>query len=390
MKIAAGRGDDIAHALDALTERSLSPHHDDVFVVGSIVVVVEAAVVVDDVLAEWLGRFAAFNVAPLSTTREHSMDLGQDPNDSAAAERPPPPTNDWSSPAATPFELTPAEPPHRRRLGWIVGASAIVCALVATLVVVLGSSSDSPSATTRILAAASRNEAAGPAHFTAVVILRQGGQQQTAMKMHGDQDPAAKTARITLDAAGSTSEIRMIDGIEYFSSPLAKLPDGKKWVKIDPAAVGITPAAAAPNDPMAQLALLGGLVGTPTVVGSDTIDGDNVTRYDVTLDFTKVVDELTKGATALGSSDSFLNGLKSLGAYTDLQHIPGHVALDDQGRARAFSLELHLDGPKGSLDETLEMSFSDFGTAVSVETPPEDQVVPFSDVPDVFKNMTGG
>jgi len=314
----------------------------------------------------------------------------------------PSPAPDWPAPligAATPtrpdgwsspFELTEAEPPRRRRIGWILGGGAIACALVGAVIVVLGPFRHSPSATTLILGAPSRNAAAGTAHFTADVILKQGGHQQTVMKMHGDQDPTAKTARITLDAASSTSEIRMIDGIEYFSSPLAKLPDGKTWVKIDPAAVGITPAAATPNDPMAQLALLGGLVGAPTVVGTDTIDGTDVTRYDVTLDLTKMVDSLTQGATALGSSNSLLEGLKALSAYTDLQHVPGHVALDDQGRARTFSFDLHIDSPKGSLDETLDMSFTDFGNAVSVATPPDDQVVPFSEVPDVFKKMTGG
>jgi hypothetical protein len=286
------------------------------------------------------------------------------------------------------FELGTDEPRRRRRVGWLIGLGAVVCLLVVAIVVM--SSSHNASATKLVLGAPDRNAAAGPLHFTADVSIAKDGSSLTTLKMNGDEDSRVRTASLTIDAGPATSEIRLIDGIEYFSSPLAHLPAGKSWVKIDPAAVGITPAAAAPNDPMAQLQLLGGLVGEPTRTGTDSIDGTAVTRYDVTLDFTTVFDKVSKGVSALGGSDSFIKGLKTLESVTDLRHVPGHVALDDQGRARAFSFALHIAGPKGTIDEGVDMRFTDFGKSVAIELPPTDQIVPFSDVPDLFKQMTGG
>jgi hypothetical protein len=292
----------------------------------------------------------------------------------------------WSEPE--PVALGTGEPRRRRRAGWLIGLGVVVCVLVAAIVVM--GSSHNASASKLVLGAPERNAAAGPVHFTADVTLAKDGSPLTALQMTGDEDSRARTASITINAGPTTAEIRLIDGIEYFSSALAELPAGKSWVKIDPAAVGITPAAAAPNDPMAQLQLLGGLVGEPIRTGTDTIDGTAVTRYDVTLDFTTIFDKLSTAASALGESDSFIKGLKSLATLTDLHHVPGHVALDDQGRARAFNFALHIAGPKGTIDESIDMRFTDFGKSVTVELPPADQTVPFSDVPDVFKKLTGG
>jgi hypothetical protein len=283
---------------------------------------------------------------------------------------------------------TTAEPRRPRRAVWLVGLGAVVCLLAGVIAVM--TSSHTASATKLVLGAPERNAAAGTVHFTADVVLKKDGNPLTAIQMNGDEDASVRVASITIGAGPMTAEIRLIDGIEYFSSSLATLPAGKSWVKIDPAAVGIAPAAASPSDPMAQLALLGGLVGEPMRAGTDTIDGVAVTRYDVTLDFTKIFDKISTAASALGGSDSFIKGLKALATLTDLHHVPGHVALDDQGRARAFSFGLHIEGPNGSIDESVDMRFTDFGKSVSVELPPADQVVPFSDVPDVFKNLTGG
>ena len=53
-------------------------------------------------------------------------------------------------------------------------------------------------------------------------------------------------------------------------------------------------------------------------------------------------------------------------------------------------LKVHIAGPKGTIDEGVDMRFTDFGKSVAIELPPADQIVPFSDVPDLFKQMSGG
>lgn len=175
---------------------------------------------------------------------------------------------------------------------------------------------------------------------------------------------------------------------QYFRSDVLSLPDGKQWVQIDPQAVGIeTPGAGSPSDPTSELELLGGLKGDPNVVGHEELDGVSVTHYSVTLDFAAVLDEVAEGSKALGS-DALVKGLQLLENSVDLSHVPAEVWLDEGGLVRQFKFSLHLPVNGSTIDEVATMKFFDFGTPVAVEAPPDDQVVPFTEVPDVFRNLT--
>jgi hypothetical protein len=332
---------------------------------------------------------------PLGGAKDPAAELATHPGagaEPAAAQ----PVTDLATPDSWPAPLELGEPaseaPRRGRRRTIVFAVAavVVCALVAAAVLLRPQSTES--AAKRVMSAADRNAAAGTSHIEATVTLSasDGSGSIPVVEMTADKDPSTGTAHLVIGTGATQSEIRQIDGVVYFKSALADLPDGKSWVRIDPSDVG-TAGAQPPTgtDTSQQLALLGGLVGTPTRTGTDTIDGANVTRYDVILDFSKPLDAMAKAAGALGD-DTFVKQMQSLDPLTDLHNVPAHVALDDQGRAREFVFTLHINSPQGAVDEETDLKISALGEPVTVDAPPDDQVVPFSQVPDVFKKMTGG
>jgi hypothetical protein len=292
---------------------------------------------------------------------------------------------------AEPFTLTPlpATPPERDRRPRGLLIAAVVLLLLGIGAAIAKHSSTSKTSSSVILAASSKTKAAGSSKFTADIQINSGG-QSLSFTMDGVVDSIKKLASITINTAGTQTEIRTIDGIEYFHSELATLPDGKQWVQIDPKALGINTAAAdaaGSSDPMSELELLGGLKGDPTVVGHEQLDGVPVTHYSMTIDFTAILDKLAQGSKALGS-DTLLKGLDQLRKITDLSHIPAEAWLDDNGLVREFKFSMHISVSGNTVDEVATMRFSDFGTPVTVEAPPADQVVSFNDVPDVFKQLT--
>ena len=290
-----------------------------------------------------------------------------------------------------PFVLVPLpDQPVRGGSGRQIALSAfiVVVLLSGIAAAALKQPGSSKGTTAVILAASSKTRAAGSAKFTATIELTANGTRGATITLEGVTDPVNKRTVITLNAAGSTAEIRLIDGQEYFHADLAQLPDGKQWVQIDPNALGLPSSGAqAQSDPMDQLELLGGVKGDPTVVGQEQLDGVPVTHYSFAIDFGVIFDKIAKGSKALGS-DALVKGLEQIRATTDMSHVPGEVWLDDQGRARQFTFKLHLTGNGNTVDEIATEKFSDFGIAVSVDLPPADQIVPFSEVPDVFKNLT--
>jgi hypothetical protein len=110
----------------------------------------------------------------------------------------------------------------------------------------------------------------------------------------------------------------------------------------------------------------------------------HVTHYGVTLDLGSVIDNAASGSRALGDDD-LVRGLKLLADKVDLHHIGGEVWLDDQGRARQFTFGYDATVNDVTITEEVEMHFSDFGAPVTVKAPAAADVVPFSEVPNLFK-----
>jgi hypothetical protein len=278
----------------------------------------------------------------------------------------------WGRPADWedfPFPAPPDEPPapvapsrHRRLVAFI--ALAIVAAVVAA---VLATRSAGVSAATPLKSAAARSEAQRSVAFTATTTVMAGAQALTVERLAGQTDFHAHVGQFSVEVdAGATGTVRYFGMVAYVQYPALDLSGGGQWVQLNATDMASGPAAAAAlggGDPTRSLRLLEGVVGRPTVVGSESVDGTATTHYRALLD----VDAAT------GS-----RGLPRLTA---------DVWLDAAGRVRRldYQIDSTLRGAPTVNVESLRLT--SFGAAVGVVAPPSDQVVPFALVADRWQQF---
>ncbi|HEY7947479.1 MAG TPA: hypothetical protein VID75_07380 [Acidimicrobiales bacterium] len=172
-------------------------------------------------------------------------------------------------------------------------------------------------------------------------------------------------------------QVNDVSGVIYEKIPgLDQLIPGKSWISIDLSALQNAANAQNPSaqgvgaDPSVMLRMLAQQGNKVVALGPSTLDGVGVNGYAVTVNPSTVLQEL-KNADLPSWMRQAVVGLKT-------QSITMRVFVDDAGLLRSF--ELHMDETKGTsgpiiIDETL--GFSDYGSAVSVTTPPAGQIETF-------------
>jgi hypothetical protein len=149
------------------------------------------------------------------------------------------------------------------------------------------------------------------------------------------------------------------------------LSGGKHWIRVDLAhaasAAGVDlsqilgQAGGNPTDVLAMLRASGEV----TTVGPDTVDGTAVTHYRATID-------LDKALSQKGIPHDAVQRLLDSGAPTTL---PVDVWIgDDDGLVRQVETTYSATTAAGTASAALSLKLSDWGTTVSVETPPAGQV----------------
>jgi hypothetical protein len=287
-------------------------------------------------------------------------------------------------------DLEPASTQRRRSpIFWGVSA-AVVGVLVVGSLAFAGNDATAWPATVVLSGAAARTTASGTARVRIAVTATVEGHTQEVLDGEGSSDYGNNASRMTLSTSSVSTEIRVVDDVEYVSMPDGNLPRGAHWLSITKADLKIDPKAAAAigsQDPSAGLQFLSAIDGDPQVVGKETLDGVDVTHYAFTLDLKSMFDQLGKAGEALNSS--FGSELKSLSSLVDLSKIPGEAWIDSDGRARKFEVTIDLahGADQGRVVE--DLYFSHFNEPVVVPAPPASDTVPFSEVPNIFSNADG-
>lgn len=166
-------------------------------------------------------------------------------------------------------------------------------------------------------------------------------------------------------------DMRVLGAKIYMSTGIFGLPGDDRWLVMDPTG----------DDPFSQMLgdMSGLLAGTDLQsqfseyndmieveeVGSDTVDGVDVTEYAVTTD-------VEAGLEMLGLSEQMPDEVP-------FEEVTYSLFVDDDALARLVRFD--FDG-KGSM----EMRFFDYGEEVVVEEPPADQVTDFV---SFFEELTG-
>jgi hypothetical protein len=169
------------------------------------------------------------------------------------------------------------------------------------------------------------------------------------------------------------------DPVVYMEMPFlaGMVPGGKTWIRLDlerlgsAAGVDFNQLLGQSNQNPAQSLDMLRAAGQVTEIDSDEIAGVPVTKYHATVD-------LNKALALRGISASAIQRLLDAGAPTD---VPVDVWIGkDDGLVRRLQISYDLTESGRSVSTQLTLDLSDWGTDVSVQAPPADQVFDATDL----------
>jgi hypothetical protein len=251
--------------------------------------------------------------------------------------------------------------PARRRLRWLlpVGIAAVI-ALVA-VGIVLASRDEEPTPVELLSAA----PAAAREAKTALITMKAtaGGQGQSmSFDGTGAIDFVTGNQSMEMSLLGTKLEIRMIDGTMFMHLPDVGRPPGftQSWISVP------MPKGAEANQ--LQLGadgagMLDGLAGVSAdgieELGADTIDGEDVDGYKVTIDLDKAIERLPE------DEQDDLAFARDQMAAMGLDEWPMEVWLTQDGLPARITMTMQSSG----VDVDVRMDFSDYGTDVDLAEP---------------------
>jgi hypothetical protein len=176
--------------------------------------------------------------------------------------------------------------------------------------------------------------------------------------------------------------MRSLNHVVYVQVP--GLPGGPHWVSVDAGKLGDTSGSVpglGQSDPRQFLASLETISDNVKQVGSEVVRGVETTHYHATLDLAKSLDTASVPPELRDAEKQFLGAIG-----TGAPAMPVDVFIDGDGYVRRISLGLDLGSFAGLLgggrsggtgpafSMTVSLDLFDFGTPVSVQAPPPDQV----------------
>jgi hypothetical protein len=195
--------------------------------------------------------------------------------------------------------------------------------------------------------------------------------QGKSMSMNGDVATSKKledlSARLSMKAANEGAfEVRIVDGVLYIKGKGLSSDPAKPWLEFDMSdpsnpLAGFYEQIVANVNP-AQSAQMFEAVTELDNKGTETIDGIDTTRYEVTVDMEKAL-ELSGVTDSLGVDPRQLSN-----------QIPDEITYDvwlETDTALMVRMAMQMEGME------FDMRFSDWGKPVSVEAPPSGQVIEF-------------
>ncbi len=176
-------------------------------------------------------------------------------------------------------------------------------------------------------------------------------------KVTGSYDPAKANGESEVTDASRTYELRML-GPDLYARGLPNAPSDK-WTHVDAKRLPATHPANTAADPTTLANFLAGAADVQPAT-----DG----RYTGTLDVQEAVRNVA------GDQRQKLDLLIQLFGDVNMK-LPFEADVDGQGRLSRLEVTLPIEVAGKRQDYAIEINYHDFGTPVSVERPPADQVV---------------
>jgi hypothetical protein len=260
-------------------------------------------------------------------------------------------------------------PPHRRTIRSLLSVAGVLT-VAAVILPIVGTTATADAA--EVVSAAKLTEAQHTAHLELSGSVSADG-QTIPISGSGSSDFTQPATSLTMDMSAdgqsvSISEI-FVGGTLYEQVPgISTIEPGKSWVSADIAAMEKSGSSSSPlsnADPAEMLALLQQKGYSVTSLGSSTVNGVDVTGYEVQITDANIKSQLQNLPSWLKQSASSMSfsGMK-LDVYIDGAN---------EIRRTSVNAQVTVSGHSASMD--LNLDYSDYGDPVSVSAPPADQVV---------------
>ena len=169
--------------------------------------------------------------------------------------------------------------------------------------------------------------------------------------------------------------------VVYMHAPTLsrQLPGGKPWLKLDVAQLAKSRNAnlgqfreLTQNDPTQMLAYLKATSGNIEKVGIEDVRGVSTTHYRAKVDLAKVADQAPANV-----RKAYRTSIVALEDSLGTDKLPVDVWIDKDNLVRRFSEHLKVPG-SGNIDFSVD--FYDFGTPVTITTPPPSETLDLGQV----------
>jgi hypothetical protein len=213
------------------------------------------------------------------------------------------------------------------------------------------------------------------------------------------QDPTSLRERLvlTIPSLGMMpgGKVEMIIGkgsVLYVRAPMlaSVVQTPTPWLKLDPSSFpddeGGFGAATAAMDPTAILAELDDALAVREV-GAEVIDGADTTHYHATVDLVKLLPLFAK-MSANEPTDAEVQKAKDQLKKSGLETMPVELWVGEDGflAQLQFAPDLSkVDPTNAGLAFSMTLTFSDFGSDITIDIPPPSQV---TDIGDVLKGLS--
>ncbi len=160
-------------------------------------------------------------------------------------------------------------------------------------------------------------------------------------------DPPSMAMKMTSPMGGGEMDIRFVDGTMYMN--MGEMSQGKFYkLTLEEMSQAVGADLTEQMDPMKSIESFTQGVDTITYLGTETVDGEKLEAYEMTLDTTKV------------------DQLQGMGGQLP-KKLTYQVWLDDEDRMRRTSMDMGKLG-------TMQMDVFDWGQPVDISAPPANQV----------------
>jgi hypothetical protein len=197
-------------------------------------------------------------------------------------------------------------------------------------------------------------------------------------------------AKVDPESEGIGRMTMVFDGLVFYmqiDGLRSELPRGKTWVKVDLAKAGggagaeLGGVSQLSQSPAQQLQYLRASSKEIDEVGEETVRGVETTRYRAVVDLRKAL-ELQVADAPPKFREAMRRDLEKSIEQTGVNEIPLDVWIDGEGLPRRMLLDFKVGEQGENAELQMTMDLFDFGVAVSVSTPPADEVLDISEFMD--------